>query len=221
MIFKKIMDDFDMVKFTKVNIVGKPKIEREGANAGMTVQFSLSPDYATWEKFAVNLRQFFPKVATKRARVAMEENRVVNPKGETVKEQLTGKGVLMGLVANAATAGKQIQWDVYLVPQTLETVFKSAPGGGNYEIAVVLLGKDDGEIRRLNVALKPSYYTVFALGEQHMGYPVGMDFGGICPFWNGGRPFNPGYEGTVSFQVSQEELGKLARVAAYLEKAKK
>ena len=69
--FKKALAGFDMTKLTKVEIVGKPEITRDGTNAKVRVRVKLSPDREQWKEFARGVRLILDKTATNRAAVTI------------------------------------------------------------------------------------------------------------------------------------------------------
>ena len=62
---RKALAEFDMTKLTKVEIVGKPEITRDGANASIEISAKASPDLAQWTQLSKELRRLFDKTARK------------------------------------------------------------------------------------------------------------------------------------------------------------
>ena len=106
--FKKAIADFDMTKLTKVDIVGKPEITREGADAQVHVTVKLSPDISQWQKLSQNLRYVLATAATRRGGLARGRESASVRTGCQLAKQLEGDGMLVSLftkstVINART----------------------------------------------------------------------------------------------------------------------
>ena len=104
-ILKKVLAEFDMTRLTKVEIVGKPEITRDGANAKVHVKVKLSPDITRWREFSKNLRQVLSKTATKRGAIAWRGN---FDGTSNLAKQLAGQGVLVALFVNANNTGDRM-----------------------------------------------------------------------------------------------------------------
>ena len=161
--FKKALADFDMAKLTKVEIVGKPEITRDGASAKVRVRVRLSPDREEWKKFAKDVRFILDKTATRRAVIAIQcggaghQQKIVlsrqaqnsKKKGrehvgngreaiQQLERQLDGRGVLVALFANASIGGEHIQWEVFRVPDSLDGAIRATLSGLQYQSAYIL-----------------------------------------------------------------------------------
>ena len=97
--FKKALAGFDMTKLTKVEIVGKPEIARNGASAKVRIQVKVSPDRERWKEFSRSLRPILAAIATKRAAVTCKGSETWGPYSEQgrLTKQLEGEGVLVRL----------------------------------------------------------------------------------------------------------------------------
>ena len=107
-----------MTKLTKVDIVGKPDITRDGPNAKVHVKVTLSPDIARWTKFSENLRQVLSKTAAKRGAIAWRRGGFDGT--SNLARQLAGRGVLVALFAHGSIGGDRMYWDSFRVPEPLE-----------------------------------------------------------------------------------------------------
>ena len=160
--FKKALADFDMTKLTKVEIVGKPEITREGANAKVRIKVKLSPDREQWKEFARGVRLILDKTATKRAAVtvrcggASQQKLILKGKhgeheaSKQLKRQLDGQGVLVGLFVNTNISGEHIQWEVFRVPDPMDGAIKVIASGLHYRLAYILSDEKGEEIVRTN-----------------------------------------------------------------------
>ena len=153
----KALANFDMTKLTKVEIVGKPEITREGVEAKVHVKVKLSSDRQQWEEFARGVRLILDKTATRRAAVTVERGtkgrwsivlkagrkgtkgtkgtkstKGTNDAAHQLERQLAGQGVLVALFAGTNTSGTQVQWEVFRVPEPMDEAIRAISSSLHY-----------------------------------------------------------------------------------------
>jgi hypothetical protein len=116
----KVLDGFDMTKLTKVEVVGKPEITRDGANAKMQIKATVSPDIGEWQKFSKDLRLLLNKTAIKRGAFTIKGSQPCWFQDDALAKQVNGEGVLVALYTSVS--GNRTQWNLYRVPQPLGDV---------------------------------------------------------------------------------------------------
>ena len=148
--FKKALAGFDMTKLTKVEIVGKPEITRNGASAKVRIQVKVSPDRERWKEFSRSLRPILAAIATKRAAVTCKGSETWGPYSEQgrLTKQLEGEGVLVRLFLDMDATGDRTQWEIFRVPGLMEGAIKATIVGKHYQLAYSLLDEQGGEVLR-------------------------------------------------------------------------
>ena len=231
--FKKALADFDMTKLTKVEIVGKPEITREGANAKVRIKVKLSPDREQWKEFARGVRLILDKTATKRAAVTVrcggagQQKLILKGKhgeheaSKQLKRQLDGQGVLVGLFVNTNISGEHIQWEVFRVPDPMDGAIKVIASGLHYRLAYILSDEKGEEIVRTNEPVTSDRLLGHSVLEltvltNHSQYPLDRIWW-IGPVWQWNGHFTPVLETENTLSLSQEDLGKVVKTAVFLE----
>lgn len=236
--FKKALADFDMTKLTKVEIVGKPEITREGANAKVRIKVKLSPDREQWKEFTRGVRLILDKTATKRAAVTVrcggagQQKLILKGKhgeheaSKQLKRQLDGQGVLVGLFVNTNISGEHIQWEVFRVPDPMDGAIKVIASGLHYRLAYILSDEKGEEVVRTNEPVtsdrllgRTSVVELNVL-TNHSQYPLDRIWW-IGPVWQWNGHFVPVLEMENTLSLSQEDLGKVAKTAVFLEEDSK
>ena len=218
---KTALEGFDMIKLTKVEIVGKPEITRDGASAKMQIKAKISPDMAEWLKVSKDLRPLLEKTATRRAADTMLENHLPYDLGKTLINQLSGQGVLVGVFTSANISGDKIQWKIFRVPEPMEGALKQKADEERkgYRVAFVLLTQDGKEIARTKEFVGKDWRpdsSFRTTGSYELG-----DIWWIGPEWfDVDEHHHPLLEISTEVQVSVDDLAKVAKVTATLEKVK-
>ena len=231
--FKKALADFDMTKLTKVEIVGKPEITREGANAKVHIKVKLSPDREQWKEFARGVRLILDKTATKRAAVTIrcggagQQKLILKGKhgeheaSKQLKRQLDGQGVLVGLFVNTNITGEHIQWEVFRVPDPMDGAIRVIASGLHYRLAYILSDEKGEEIVRTNEPVTSDRLLGHSVLEltvlaNHSQYPLDRIWW-LGPVWQWSGHFVSVLEMENTLLLSQEDLGKVAKTAVFLE----
>jgi hypothetical protein len=246
--FGKALAAFDMTKLTKVEIMGEPEITREGANATVHVDVQLSPDLTQWAQVSQGLRYVLAAAATRRGGLTRSHKGAGLSQGCPLAKQLEGDGMLVSLFSrntvittHVGTGGKKgrfktpnvhtdgahhsggevVQWEVFRVPNVLETVIKAAASRTRYRLVCALLDQNDNDLVRIT-ALRSTGSVYRSLGEviyRQSEYPLG-NIWWIGPVWWRESLTNcvPVFEVTSTLEISQADLAKVVKTVAFLEK---
>ena len=239
--FKKALADFDMMKLTKVEIVGKPEPKRENGGASVHVKVRLSPDQKRWNDLARDVRVILSKTSNKRASVVVaggmgESAKIVFGKhlpgsgkgsayevGQRLRRQLEGDGVLIALLTNTSIDGSRMDWEIFRVPKALEGAIRTTLSP-LHRVVYVLLDEHGDEITRVKEQIKAPYDRSHEerefsalLRRQFRQHPLDEAWW-IGPVWTYiGITITPVLVTETTISVSQQDLGRLARTAVFLE----
>jgi hypothetical protein len=230
--FEKALAGFQMTKLTKVEIIGKPDITREGDNAKVRICVTAMPDYAQWQEFSRDLRALLAKISSNRAGVSAMpgstgEIRIVSVGGTPLKRQLAGQGALVGLFVKAN--GKQTQWELFRVPESIRSSVERR-AKDSYHLVYALLDSHDATVLRVEQPIESHDGGQSRLGPIHGGsYTTDMsDFGHEWTWWIG--PVFLGftihnndvtrYEADNTVTISADDLRKVAKVVVFLDATK-
>jgi hypothetical protein len=221
--FKKALAEFDMTKLAKVEIVGKPEPAREGVNAKIHIKAKVSPDMKQWQIFSRQLQPLLEKTATKRAG-ATTVNKMVHFLGgydrdNPLARQLSGSGTLVALFANTNLRGDETQWKFFRVPKTIRGPIEEAAENLAYRVAFVLLANDETEVARTSEVIHEEIVHRPAKPIRRESVYGAGDVWWIGPVWwwsNSNYP-SAHYSISTTLVLSQEDLGKVAKTAVFLE----
>jgi hypothetical protein len=218
--FKKALAGYDMKKMTKVEIVEKPEIIRDGTNAKLSIKARVSPDLSQWRTFLQELRPLLARTSTRRAGVTSilrDHNLAFDGNRDVLARQLDGRGILVAVLLKTTGAGRA-NWEVFRVPEAMQGPLGDA-AKKRYSLAYVLLDDQGNDISRTSMPLNVPQYSEplapiirsDALGIIN-GY-VNVQYGE--PWWLigpiglvGQAPllWFPVYETSSTVQLSQEDL---------------
>jgi hypothetical protein len=227
--FQKALDDFDLTKLTKVDVVAK-EITRDGTNANVRIRARVSPDMTRWEDFSHGLRAVLAAISIAHAGVSAKPSRegkvfIVSVRGTPLKHQLSGPGILVGLLANVS--GQRAQWELFRVPDIMDGPVREA-AKKSYHLVYTLLDDQGATVVRTNQPITGRERTNHRLGPIHYGnYQTDMpDVGHDNAWWIG--PVLMGwtfldvcdvahYETQNTVSISQEDLSKVVKTVVLLE----
>jgi hypothetical protein len=215
-IFRKALADFDMTKLTKVEIVGKPEITREGANAKVRIRVRVAPDLDQWQKLSPALRTILVRTATRRASYILPGGYNILPGGYTENElarrQLEGQGALVALLANVI--GDRTRWEVFRVPAPMEAAIEATVSQMQCRLACVLLDEQGKEITRTVDHVRSQSWVCEPVSK--FKHDLGAWFIGPT-WWN----MLDGHHAVIdldrTIDISSEDLRRVAKTAAFLE----
>ena len=161
-ILKKVLAEFDMTKLTKVEIVGKPEIAREGTTPGSHVTIKISPDMDAWREFSRPIHTILAKVAVRRAGLTASSARSTDP-GILVR-QLEGRGALVALLASMVGT-QQTQWELFRVPDSLGEAIRSQGSRVHCRLVCILQDEQHNDLARITAMRSGEYYDSSSLGE--------------------------------------------------------
>ena len=217
--FKKAMADFDMVKLTKVEIVGKPDITRENANAKVHVKIKISPDMDAWRNFSQSVRPILAKTAIRRAALTQSHSSRSSD-ADLLKRQIEGNGILVAFFVNIRNSGEQKQWEVFRVPETLKGAIESKASSVHCRLVCALQDDKHNDLTRITVLRNGNYYDNSSLGEvlkcHGYDYPLTEDIWWVSPGWRN-SDYDTVFEKETTMEISLDDLGKLAQTVAFLE----
>ena len=227
--FQKSLDDFDLTKLTKVEVVAK-EITRDGTNANVRIRARVSPDMTRWEDFSHGLRAVLAAISIAHAGVSAKPSRgdkvfVVSVRGTPLKHQLSGQGILVGLFLNVS--GERSQWELFRVPDTIDGPVREA-ASKSYHLVYTLLDDQGGTVVRTDQPITGRERTNHRLGPIHYSqYQTDMpDIGQDKAWWIG--PVLMGwtfldvcdvahYEAQNTVSISVEDLSKVVKTVVLLE----
>jgi hypothetical protein len=228
--FQKALDDFDLTKLTKVEIVEKPEITRDGSNANVRIRAKVSPDMTRWEEFSHGLRALLAAIASGHAGVSAKPTRggevfIVSVRGTPLKHQLSGQGILVGLLANAS--GERAQWELFRVPDIMDGPVKEA-AKKSYHLVYTLLDDQGATVvrtdqpitgrERTNHRLGPIYYGKYHTDMPDIGHDNAWWIGPVLMGWTFLDVCDVAhYETQNTVSISQEDLSKVVKTVVLLE----
>ncbi len=216
----KALAEFDMTKLTKVEIVGKPQIAREGSHATVTVTVKLSPDLAQWRKFSPDVRRILDKTATRRGAVTLPLS-IRMSRDSPLQKQLEGHGVLVSLFVSTNILGDRTQWTMFRVPEPMDEAIRIAASRMRYRLVYVLLDEQGRDLVRTTVLRSEGsrYRGLGTVIQKSSIFRVGSVWW-IGPVWWQSRLGDkcvPVFETDATVQVSQKDLSKVAKTVVFLE----
>jgi hypothetical protein len=233
---RRILEDYDITKLSKVELVGKPDIDREGGNATMKVTVKISPDAVQYERFASNLRSLLGKVSMNRAGLACNQSGITKSFSakqdlRTIRQQLggdaesdlfsPGMGLLIGIAEDTETAGEVTHWRVYWAPEALKYVVKAVPSWRLY-LTTIFLDIEGKQVIRNTQRVEHYYACVEETRASGWGT---LSWWSVCPFVRSEMGWGGEYEAivktTVMTSLSLNELEKVAKVVVSLEAKEK
>jgi hypothetical protein len=225
--FRSSMGDFTPDKFLSVEVVGQPKItKRTDSGAQLEIRFRSDSNLAAWESVRSNLLLLFEQIALKRNRTLYPQGVIRNRGGE----RLTGRwsestplnykrdeSIAVYLFRECSQDYIVHYFDGFLIPACIEPEVRALMRRHRtFNLCIALLDAED------QVVVKRSKPLGHSVGHLAIGYNSGVGY----QRWSAFSPilFFGHYGGktathTEELSVSLEDLGRVAKCAAYIEKA--
>lgn len=240
---RKALEFYSLDRLLKVEVTGEPElVKRDQINATVRVPIRAVSDMHNWKKLHTELTQILRngKVSSASFRTTADKNGkwwdsdfyqlrfdiqrvdwVIRDKYEPAAKE---PGIWLFLSRAFAPDGHktlQSQWDAYRIPATAAPVLVEILEP-QWQLRVDLLDANDARLGGIEVK---SWSTASGIGGnvhslQHRSVSGGVDTYNLAPFaWVGDYCFSPAVQfPEILIEIAADDLPKIGRVAAYIEK---
>ena len=226
----KKLEDFDMTKLTKVELIGKPEVSREGSMAYMNIKAKVSPDMEHWATFSKDLRAFLVQTSLAKANITEKNGWITYPGGYDALERDVKTNSpsehLTGLYIGPGNKPEVNCWQVFKLPAIMQSRI-SESAENTYSLKFVLLDEKGNTVLESVEPLGGGNFSSVTSWRRvrdmySMGYPGTIWY--VGPVWFKAPPSlasSPVSTVNHKISISVEDLQKVARVKVLMEEEKK